>query len=229
MRRLPLKNTVNFRDLGGFPTDTGESTRFERVFRSDCPATFEDWELEIIKNKNIRVAIDIRAIHELEKRPSAFSRMEGLVYHHCPFLLGDQGPETEADIPGLYLCFLEDFMNIKRIMDIIAKSDGAVVYHCAVGKDRTGLVTAVLLSLCGVFESDILADYQVSYTYLRSLIRVLQDEHPDWPDWKGKSEMVYMEGALNLLIQKYGSFEGYCKAASLTDETIGMIRKKLLL
>ena len=228
MRRLLLKSTYNMRDLGGYPTQDGKVTKFGRIFRSDCPTPFNEADLEILGEKGITLAIDLRISEEIDKRPSGFATLAGVEYHNCRFALGDRSPESEEEIPHLYMELFEDFFNIKRVVELIAHSKGTAVYHCAVGKDRTGVISAVLLGICGVHNEDIMADYQISYTYLKHLVNQLKARYPEWPHWMGRSEMEYMEGALELLMKKYGTWEDYFKAVGFTEGVLGQIRKKLL-
>ena len=71
-------------------------------------------------------------------------------YHRCPFTIGADYPVTEADIPNTYLAMFADGQNMARILTHIAAAEGAVVFHCLAGKDRTGIVAATLLTLAGV-------------------------------------------------------------------------------
>lgn len=228
MRRLLLKSTYNMRDLGGYPTQDGKVTKFNRIFRSDCPTAFDEQDLVILGEKGITLAIDLRISDEIDKRPSGFALIDGVEYVNCRFTIGDRSPKSEEEIPSLYLEMFEDFFNVKRVVELIANTKGTAVYHCAVGKDRTGIISAVLLGICGVHNEDILADYQISYTYLKHLINQLKARYPEWPHWMGRSEMEYMEGAIELLMKKYGSWDLYFKEVGLPEEILNQIRRKLL-
>lgn len=228
MRRLLLKSAHNMGDLGGYETKDGRTTNFGVVFRSDCPSPLFEEDEETLKKKKIHTVIDLRIQEEISKRPSGFQQLPGVNYHNFNFLIGDRSPDAEEDIPQLYMDMFDDFNNIKRVIETIGKAEGAVVYHCAVGKDRTGVISAVLLGICGVPDTDILADYQISYTHLRLLVRQLREQHPHWPHWMGQSKMEYMEGALALLMEKYGDWDTYLKAVGFEEGTLERIREKML-
>jgi len=116
-------------------------------------------------------------------------------------------------------------------MKIIAdtKEDEGVLYHCTAGKDRTGVISAILLSLVGASQCDILADYQISYAYTIKLIRQLCKENPDFPAYIVEPRIEYMEKFLELFNEKYGSSEKYLLEIGLTDLEIEKLKKKLLI
>ena len=66
-------------------------------------------------------------------------------------------------------------------MKVIANTDGGVIFHCTAGKDRTGIVAALMLLLAGVVEEDIMADYMTTYAYIYKGIRIMHEEDPDLP------------------------------------------------
>jgi len=105
--------------------------------------------------------------------------------------------------------------------------DSGVLFHCAVGKDRTGIVAALLLSLAGVSPPDIIADYQVSGTYIKVLVERFRKEDPTIPSWAGLSKAEHMESFLQLFFSQYPSVELYLKEIGLSDDQISAIRDKL--
>lgn len=227
-RRLLLSTTLNTRDLGGYPCKGGRMTQFGRVFRTDAPPVLTEADLRLLAEYTVTTAIDLRSGPETEHRPSGFAEQDGIDYHIYSFSDGNENPEVPSDVPQIYAKLFSDHANIRRIFTTIANAPGGVIYHCAVGKDRTGIVSALLLLICGVGESDVLADYQVSYTYLRPLIAEMHRQHPEFPIFLGHSDMEYMETALRNLFDQYGDAENYLLAAGVSSETITKLRAKLL-
>jgi protein-tyrosine phosphatase len=122
---------------------------------------------------------------------------------------------------------LADFPAIKRILSIIIRQKGSIFIHCYVGKDRTGVVAALLLLIAGVNTSDILADYQISYTYLRLRIRELLHNHPELPDFTGRSDMEYMEATLDNFFKTYGTIQNYLQQVGLHSDEVTALKNKL--
>lgn len=233
IRRIPLTTASNMRDLGGYPADIGRITQsgpftqsgrfsqsgpftpnawftqYGRLFRSDCPSSFTPEDMAWIQRLDIRTAIDMRTSEECEEVPSAYASMPGIVYHRCSFTIGAKYPTEQADIPNTYLAMFADEENMARILSHIAAAEGALVFHCLAGKDRTGVVAAILLTLAGVAMDDVLADYQVSHTYLREFLRKRRTTHPDMPVWAGRSESWYLEQSFGELLRMHNGIDGY--------------------
>ena len=89
-------------------------------------------------------------------------------------------------------------------------------------------VSALILRICGAPIDEIVADYQISETYLYPLFIEIKKRHPDWPDWSGSSRAEYMRECFELLELKYGSFEGYLERMGLSEGIIQGVRGKLL-
>lgn len=227
-RRIPLSCTVNTRDLGGYPTNDGRITAFGKIIRSDAPESFSQEDLTLLKNFGVTTALDFRSKPETERMPSAFEQSADFDYFHCPFAFGNRNPASKAEVPLLYAEMLADFPAIKRILSIIIRQKGSVFIHCYVGKDRTGVIAALLLLIAGVSISDVLADYQVSYTYLRLRMRELLHEHPELPDFTGRSDMAYMEATLDNFFKKYGNVQDYLQKVGLQPDEVTALKNKLV-
>jgi protein-tyrosine phosphatase len=252
MRRIPLSTAGNMRDLGGYPVTggspamgealmmgealvlgghpalNGRFTQYGRIFRSDCPSTFTDEDMAWMRRLDIRTVIDMRSKVECEEVPSAYRTIPGVAYHRCPFTIGANYPETEQDIPNTYLAMFADEENMARILAHIAAAEGAVVFHCVAGKDRTGVVAATLLTMAGVPFDDVLADYQVSRTYLREFLRERRASHPDMPEWAGRSESWYLEQSLGELLRRDKGIDSYLDRLGLSMDQRQAILMRLL-
>ena len=117
---------------------------------------------------------------------------------------------------------------VKSVFDTFAKYDKAVLYHCTAGKDRTGVITALLYKLVGVADIDIIADYEVSFTYLvpkyvgrdENVTEMYQDLFSSKPET--------MRTFLNYLNYKYPNILDYFISKDISMETIDIIKRKLL-
>ena len=216
------------RDLGGYPTVDGKYTSYRKIFRSDCPLHVKKEDENEINGLQIDTVIDLRTPDETKIHPSFFASQKQVSYYNVVFKNGNELPEKEEDISVQYFDMLQEKETINRIMRIVAEAEGNVLYHCAVGKDRTGMVSAALLGICNVGFSDIIADYQLSGTYIYELSKAYKEEYTGLPSWFGQSKPEYMRGCLIELVNKYDSFAGYVEAMEIPENVVKGIRNKLI-
>lgn len=233
IKRLTLENVINCRDLGGYQCENGV-TEFNRFLRCGMPITPTQDDIIKLLQYGVSTVIDLRGDWECETMPSVFKFLEGVDYHH--YCLFEINAATSTDFDGSleksYEIGIENYKeNYAKVLNIIANAkDGCILYNCYFGKDRTGVLTALLLSIAGVSAEDIIADYQVSYTYILSFIEK-EKAKPDGTMWETneanfKSDADNMASLLNYINKKYGSVSGYLKDIGITDETIKKIRDK---
>lgn len=226
LRRIPLGTMHNLRDLGGYAAAGEKVTAWERLLRGDVPRGLSEADVDWLLDRDVTTVIDLRSTEETAHRPDELKFLPGFFYHHHP-LLGSRPPSHEEEVGTLYFRMMDGKETMAAVLRLIAHAPGGVLFHCTAGKDRTGCVAALLLGLAGVEQSDILADYQVSETYIMPVIRRMAERIPDMAAWMGRSKREYMETCLNLLLEKYGSVTGYLLEAGLTDEEVGLLRDKL--
>jgi len=227
MRRLILSGTMNTRDLGGHPIISGGFTRYNCFFRSDLPTMLSDEESLLLYNQGITTVIDLRSIREAESQSSFFKNRSGFDYWHCPLNGDGKMPAKEENIPASYLNMLGDSSSILKIMKVFADTGSGCLFHCNAGKDRTGVISALLLSLANVPLPDILADYQVSDTYIRPMVDQLRLANPALPAWVGQSKPEYLSGFLSDFHQKFHSVDDYLLHIGLSALDISNIKIKL--
>lgn len=228
LRHIPLGSMRNLRDLGGYPALDGKTTAWECVLRGDVPTGLTEQDVDWLLDRDITTIIDLRHEDETERQPNELKFLPGFRYHHCSLAVGGLLPNGEDDVAAGYFRMLDEKNALCEVLRIIAHAHGGVLFHCTAGKDRTGCVAALLLSLAGVGLIDILADYQVSETYIRDVVRQMVARMPDKAAWLGRSKSEYMDDCLGLLLGKYGSVPAYLKAAGLTDGELTRLRGKLL-
>lgn len=246
-RDLVWDGCLNVRDLGGLPTRDGGETRFGAVVRADSVRQLSENGWRALTEHGVGTVIDLRGHHEREEDPPAELPVE-VVY--IPFLSGDEaerdalGKELEAaavaapDVAvgtrDVYLIFLDRFRpNVAAAVRAVADARaGGIVIHCVGGKDRTGLLVALLLHLAGVQDEDIAADYALSEERLRT-------RHESWFAAAGTEEELMrlrriaqtpaasMVGVLAELERRYGGVEDYLRGAGVTNEELGLARARL--
>jgi protein-tyrosine phosphatase len=229
MRRLVLKGTANTRDLGGYPA-AGGMTAWGRTYRSDAPCGLAQADVETLLAFGITTHIDLRTDDELAHRPSSLKDAPGFCYH--PVDLCRQIaciPDEEAGVSDLYFEMTRQTGQMARIFAIIAEAKGGVLFHCTAGKDRTGVVAAILLMLAGVSRQDILADYMITGAYLREALMNMVKGDPDIPAFIVSARIEYMEGFLDRFLQAHASARAYLSGLGLCPAQIDSITKRLTL
>ena len=228
LRHIPLGGMYNLRDLGGYPVTGGGETAWERMLRGDNPEHLTEEDIQWLLERDITTVVDLRSEAEVGHKPDQLSGVQGFSYLNCPLLEPDRMPNLENDVGAGYFRVLEGRRRMVKALRAVAAAPGGVLFHCTAGKDRTGLMAALLLGLAGAERADLLADYQVSETYLADAIRQIRERVPDLSAFAGASRAEYLSGCLDLLEEKYGSIPGYLRAIGLTEEELAALRGKLL-
>lgn len=161
----------NFRDLGGYATVDGHVTRWRRLFRADGLNRLRGHESDGVKALDIRTVIDLRTPEEAAAHGVFPTEVADVDLHHLPIF--DVQPDWEGfsapDAPGFladrYVEMLESGgPSVASALGILAAGESyPVVFHCAAGKDRTGILASVVLSLLGVPDEVIVDDYALSH------------------------------------------------------------------
>ncbi len=228
LRHIPLGRMYNLRDLGGYPVPGGGETAWERLLRGDNPEHLTEEDLRWLLDRDITTVVDLRSEAEAGRKPDQLAGVPDFHYVVCPLLEADRMPNLEDDVGAGYFRVLEGTDRVARALRTIAAAPGGVLFHCTAGKDRTGLMAALLLGLVGAVRTDLLADYQVSETYLADAIRQIREKVPDLSAFAGASKAEYLSDCLDLLEEKYGSVPDYLRAVGLTEEELTALRGKLL-
>ncbi|MEV7774714.1 tyrosine-protein phosphatase [Kitasatospora sp. NPDC086791] len=230
----------NFRDLGGYPAAGGRSVRWGLLHRSDSLGKLASpADLDRLRALGVRTVIDLRYPWEIAAK-GRVPELDGVEYHnlsieHRPY---DQAEIDPALDPWRYLAdrfaeVAEDGVKeIRQVLDVIAAADAPVVFHCASGKDRTGLIAALLLTLLGVAEDDIAADFALTELATPHFVAEWHAAHPGrtlrWPGY-GRAPEVVIRLALADLAARYGSVEGYLTGTLGIDrDRIDALRARLL-
>lgn len=170
-RHLDWDGCLNLRDLGGLPTEDGRTTAWGAFVRGDTLCGLSDAGRGSVVGYGIRTVVDLRSHDELSREPNPFAALPDLVsYLHHP--LND--PATDAQL-SVQSSAVERYLTMivaggARIADIFTALAGArpgVLFHCFAGRDRTGIISALLLRLAGVDLETIVGDYEVTDVRLR--------------------------------------------------------------
>jgi protein-tyrosine phosphatase len=238
-RLIALEGAVNFRDLGGYATVDGRRTRWRVLFRADGLSELSRTDFSVMRDLGIRTVVDLRSGHEVEQ--SRFDvEAHPVAFHHFPFI--DQLPDVEQwdRRPGLlgaqYKEMLDDAAPqiIGALEVLTAPGSRPAVFHCTAGKDRTGLLSALVLSLLGVPEETVVADYALSGEAMERLRAKLMVKYPDSKDTISDIDEVFSANPDNMvelfayLRERYGSVTGYAVAVGVPDAVVARLRGELL-
>lgn len=169
---LAIDGLINLRDLGGMPTASGVTTRPGRFLRSESPHTLSDSGLRELLDLGIGAVVDLRTTSEREQRPSPLAEA-GVHTLHAPIFTDDEDyPDHLSTAAEVYCWWLRERRNgVADAMSAIADAPSApILVHCHAGKDRTGVIVALVLRLAGVSIDDIADDYAVSGVQLAEML-----------------------------------------------------------
>jgi protein-tyrosine phosphatase len=236
-RRLDWEGCLNVRDLGGHPTEDGGETRMRAVVRADSVRRLTEAGWQSLVEYGIRRIVDLRLVSELEDDPPGDVPVEVV---HIPFLEDIpverqieifkrwiDAPDDVAATRDGYLDMLDTYRrNVAAAMSAIARApEGGVLIHCMGGKDRTGLVAALLLRLAGVRLADIAEDYGLSAENIKPLWQQWVEDGGDANERElrrrlSASPSEAMAQVLETLEREHGSVRTYLLGAGLEEDDL---------
>lgn len=227
MRRLLLSQTLNTRDLGGYVTGDRRTTAYGVFTRSDKLRELDREDTKLLHHYNVTTIIDLRNDVEIADCPRALCNDNSFDYHHCKMFGDGRLPDTPEEVAESYFKMADEKQSVKAIMEVLLKAKGCVLFHCSAGKDRTGVLSALLLLLAKVPQTDIVADYIATQAYLFDMLANYcqvhnRDTHLVTP------HTVYMRGFLKLFHNKYHSIDEYLLAIGLSDVEIDSLRHRFV-
>lgn len=254
-RHIDFDGIENFRDFGGYDTSHGRPLKRGLLYRSANHAYASDADLERMRDLGLAAIIDLRRSLERAREPS--KRWPGFGATVIENDILSDHPDWADLMRGVTVdanWFFEDTLDynrrapfearhidlFSRYFRTLADADGAIVVHCAAGKDRTGLICALTHHIAGVHPDDIMADYlltndeariQRKMDFLRGWLRdIAQQEVPD--DALRVAVGVnpaYLEAAFAVIRQAHGSVDSYLSDVLGVDVTLrGRLEARLL-
>ncbi|MCR5165906.1 MAG: tyrosine-protein phosphatase [Oscillospiraceae bacterium] len=223
--RSLLKATTNTRELGGHRTADGKITGADIFWRSDAPVAYLAEDAETLRRHGITTLIDLRTDEEVGKKPCAY-RSAGFDYNHFAITEGSKPPATFEEVPTCYM----DAASSGSMADALraaASAEGGVMFFCAAGKDRTGVLAAVILLACGVDRYSVIHNYILSREYNKTRLEAYIAAHPGTDRRIILANETSMESFITKLYEKYGSIGGYFESNGLAHE-YALLRKKLI-
>ena len=245
-RHVPFEACFNFRDIGGYETADSRYVRWGAVFRSGSLHRLTAADQRTATRLALRTVIDLRSTTEVQ-RDGRFHGSDEVGFHHLPIedaAAGNEAADKESGSPDRReLSLGEAYVDIAvtgghavaNVLRIVAEDEHPVVIHCFAGKDRTGVIAALILSSLGVPDATISADYQLSEHALAPAIAWAEANDPEWaalmatlPPHVLRASPSSMPVFLDALRARYGSIDDYLVSAGLDRSHLELLRTRLL-
>ena len=259
MSWIDLEGAANVRDVGGLPTIDGRATRPGVLLRADNLQGLTPADVaRLTGDLGVRTVLDLRSTGEVHLEGPGPLRATSVVHHHVPLIpeRADELDEAEVDravdravphrperagttandMTGYYVGYLQDAPeNIARALRLLADpATGPALVHCAAGKDRTGVVVALALSLAGVRRDAVVADYVRSAERIDGVLARLQGSTTYGPSMVDTTADVIrpvagsLERFLDHVDREYGGPHGLAMSVGVDEETVARLSTRLV-
>jgi protein-tyrosine phosphatase len=244
-RLVPLDGAFNFRDLGGYRGAGGSLTRWGLLFRSDTLHELTPSDVDRLRSMGLATVIDLRTPGELERTGRGLLGPEPIGYRHLSVI--GEGPGGDAvgeamagpsvdDLTARYLWYLEvGAAALAEALTLLGEAANyPLVFHCAAGKDRTGVLAALVLDLLGVEPEVIVADYVITADRMELILGryrsdpAFESRMATVPASRFGVEATTMERFLDVLHQRFGGAEGWATASGVPPASVARMRAVLL-
>lgn len=238
-RHLRYGTVFNLRDLGGYAADDGRTVRWRTLFRGDGVHRLQP---EVFAELGVRTVLDLRTRAEIDERGRADGDHD---WHHLPVLRTIWEPSwfteeltVERFLADRYLVMLEEGAeSLGTALHLLADPDRLpAVFHCAAGKDRTGVLAALVLSLLGVDDDVIAADYGLSRLGMDRMVEYVRTTYPDRYDTMADQPAAFLgapEAAMALFLDElraqHGSVQAYAASVGAGPGVVAALRSNLLI
>jgi len=241
-RLVPLGGAFNFRDLGGYPAGNGGVTRRRRLFRSDGLHRLTDADMDILRDIGLTTIIDLRTPGEVEHTGRGLLGDEVIGYHHLAVVQRGGGEAVGAPAPAgddlaeRYLWYLDTGRHalVEALALVADPANHPLVFHCTAGKDRTGVLAALVLDILGVDREVIVADYVITADRLELVLDRIRTD-PTYsagmskvPASRFTVEAGTMERFLDELHAAYGGARSWALGAGVSPTDLDRMRRVLL-
>lgn len=236
-RLIELDHMPNTRDLGGYETQDGHYTKAHHYVRASGPYTCTDDDIDKLYDYGVRVVIDLRSDFEKQVMKSKLAEDGRFEVHEVNLMdssvvkVVPDEVRTYHNLGGVYIYALEAHKDqIKKVFDIFLDHlYDCCLFHCSAGKDRTGIIAALLLDLAGCHEYDIVKDYTESYGNNEEMNEELKDfMDPDAKSYLG-SPPEYMIVMMNYLHDHYGSAQAYLEEIGFSEEDVNDLKESFII
>ena len=250
-RHIDLDDASNIRDLGGYKTKEGKITVDGLLFRAAALHQLSEASVALLLHKGIITDVDLRRTEEVDERPDLLGESDKINYirHN---IVGDLPTFPDEKLEGTLETNLQTIIEwydktyrewienrkpaIKQALITLLNPDNLpALYHCEAGKDRTGIISALILSVCGVKDELVAEDYGLSAKYL--IDRYFEEQAPPernannytWLDYQNENcSPKVMLKIMDYIKTVYGGTENYIVSLGISKETIDAFKNEFL-
>ena len=237
-RELKLEVAHNVRHIGGYTTREGRTTS-ETVIRSAGLHRLTPAGIGALADHGVRAIVDLRSTVERDRDVTPDVSHTGIRHINAPVFEQDHSPVgMDDEFPGYFVVYqrmLESGRNAYRtLFEVIAETDGRVLFHCAAGKDRTGVGAALMLGLAGVDAETIAEDFSHSYRLLEPVLHEWLPKMAERGIDEAKARKLLasdpedMANTLTHIETLYGGPAGYLESIGVSQATITAAKAKLV-
>jgi hypothetical protein len=241
-RLIDLAGAFNFRDLGGYPTAGGRVTRWGQLFRSDTLHELTASDVEILRSLGLATIVDLRTSRELDRAGRGPMASEPVAFRHLSVIREAEGEAMAApaepgdELSRRYLRYLDRGREpLVEALSLVADPDRLpLVFHCAAGKDRTGVLAALVLDILGVDPEIIVADYLVTAGRMELILARYRSDPglaaamAEAPAYRFAVEADTMERFLAVLYERFGGARAWAAASGVDDDALDRMGDLLL-
>ncbi len=245
-RRVVVDGTFNLRDLGGYDAADGRTVRWGAAFRADGLHQVRGDAVAGLSALRLRNVVDLRTDDERTEWGFVDGDLVGARYHHRPVIRRtwdrdglelDESGDPNRFLADRYLDMLDSGAEaIAATVTLLADpAEHATVFHCAAGKDRTGVTAMVVLGLLGVSHDDIVADYALSGGGMERMEAWVRVHRPEMVDRMSRQPRAFRSApapAMTMVLadvgQRWGSVTGWAATAGIDGAVVDSLRASLL-
>ena len=241
---MTIDGTYNVRDLGGLPVEGGGVTRRRVLIRAGNLDKLPMASQEQLIGYGVKTIIDLRDEWEVKDYPNVFANSEMINYLNLP-LVGEQTLDSDTwqiwkdkatPLHDIYISYVEHCQRqIGTIISAIAENTPTCIIHCYAGKDRTGIITALVLAAMGVPDAYIAEDYSQSHAQIGHLIETWRqyalENNIDMKQIErdASSDAETILKTLEHIRGHYGNVVAYLHTCSVTDAQLTRIRSRFVM
>ncbi|MCR5592922.1 MAG: tyrosine-protein phosphatase [Saccharofermentans sp.] len=237
-QRLFFDDLINCRELGGMPGSDGCTFKSGILMRSGSPSLASAKAVKELKDFGVRTVIDLRSKAELEHYGNPFREDPDTHFYNIPLFVGDPDAEEDPTMAFLETHSMGDFYVMmakelgKEVVEVmrvfINETSGYTLFHCAHGKDRTGVIAALLYVLIGAKREDVVLNYKVSYDYAKDFLDPLIEARVENMRHTLRSDASNMETFLGFIEKEYDyKAERYLIGNGMSESEVDALKKRI--
>ena len=243
-RIVGLEAVHNFRDLGGYPAAGGTITRWHLLYRADGLGRLAGADIEVVRALGLRTVIDLRSQAELDGHGRFPHEAIDVTFTHLPIIDATWAADSHLDktehefLVWAYRNMLEvgSARFARAITELAVPGALPAVFHCAAGKDRTGILAALVLGALGVPRTVVLADYALTVDGMQLMRAYAERTHPEMAERMAATPSAFMAAlpdalgdVLDHVVAEHGSVRGYLDSIGVSPESIHSLTSQLLI